>query len=218
MVISDLVGPDETHPEYEKLSSSSLQRQLDFVQSAIKASLGLNWSKVSSDLIKAFNYHAIACLHHNAGVYRPCQVNVYGKDDDGERKLIYTPPPHYAVPSLMDEMVNELNRHWEIDPVRLGAYGLWRLNWIHPFVNGNGRTARALCYYLLSVRIGTALPRPLLPVLINRNRSEYISALDKSTRKFAQGDEDHLNPVVYFLNQIIVEAVRDDGDDSQLPA
>ncbi|MEX1365172.1 MAG: Fic family protein [Nannocystaceae bacterium] len=26
-------------------------------------------------------------------------------------------------------------------------YTLWRLNWIHPFVEGNGRTARAACYY-----------------------------------------------------------------------
>ena len=50
---------------------------------------------------------------------------------------------HYRVPGLMDDMVNTVNRDWgESHPIRLSAYVLWRLNWIHPFVNGNGRTAR----------------------------------------------------------------------------
>lgn len=204
MVISDLVGPGENHPEYKNLSSSSLRRQLDFVQSSIKASIGLKWNKVSSDLIKAFNYHAIACLHPNAGVYRPCPVDVMGRDENGEPAVIYSPPRHHAVPSLMDEMVNDLNRRWETaDPIRLGAYGLWRLNWIHPFVNGNGRTARALCYYLICVRVGSAMPRPLLPSLITGKRVEYLSALDQSSKRFARREQGYLDPVVLFLSGII---------------
>ena len=204
MVISDPVGPSENHPEYKNLTSSSLLRQLEFVQASIKASIGLGWNKVSSDLIKAFNYHAIACLHPNAGVYRPCQVKIMGRDENGNPTPIYVPPEHYAVPSLMDEMVNDINRHWEsTDPIKLGAYGLWRLNWIYPFVNGNGRTARALCYYLLCVRTGTALPRPQLPSLITGKRDEYLAAIDQTSNRFARREKGYLDPVVLFLSGII---------------
>ena len=43
----------------------------------------------------------------------------------------------------MDAFVDEVNRRLETaDVLTLAAYCLWRLNHIHPFINGNGRTAR----------------------------------------------------------------------------
>ena len=90
------------------------------------------------------NYHAIACLHTNAGEYRPCSVKVGG----------YAPPEHYRVNTLMDDFVNVVNHRWDkADPIWLTAYVLWRLNNIHPFINGNGRTARAACYFVLCVKV-----------------------------------------------------------------
>jgi len=50
-----------------------------------------------------------------------------------------------APPSLMNSFINEVNRYWETtDVLSLASYCLWRLNHVHPFINGNGRTARAL--------------------------------------------------------------------------
>ncbi len=110
---------------------TSLRRQYHFLDSVINAALQLQWIKVSSGLIKALNYHATACLHVSAGEYRPCPVSV------GD----YTPPEHYRVPELMNEMIDDLNRWWELtDAAELGAYALWRLNWIHSLINE--RTAR----------------------------------------------------------------------------
>ena len=55
----------------------------------------------------------------------------------------------------MDDFVNLINLYWESgDTVRLSAEVLWRLNFIHPFINGNGRTARAACYFVLCVKCG----------------------------------------------------------------
>ena len=59
-------------------------------------------NSVARYLIKAFNYHAIACLHPNAGMHRLCQVNVVGRDESGNPVTVYAPPEHYAVPSLME--------------------------------------------------------------------------------------------------------------------
>ena len=72
-------------------------------------------------------------------------------------------PPHFEkVPHLMDLFLSFVHENWTVDelgdhPTALAAYALWRLNWIHPFVEGYGRTARAACYYLISLKQGKIL-------------------------------------------------------------
>ena len=71
------------------------------------------------------------------------------------------------------------------------AYGLWRLNWIHPFIEGNGRTARATCYYLLCVRSGGLLPgRKIVSERIREDRRPYYEALWAVDRAWDQGQLD----------------------------
>ena len=53
----------------------------------------------------------------------------------------HEPPPWQEVPTLVAEMLADLGtKSLAIDAA---AYVLWRINWIHPFEDGNGRTARA---------------------------------------------------------------------------
>jgi Fic family protein len=79
----------------------------------------------------------------------------------------------------MEDFINGANYHWkQIDPVSLAAWTLWRLNYIHPFINGNGRTARAVCYFVLCVKAGGLLPgSEILPELLVRERTRYCEAL-----------------------------------------
>jgi Fic family protein len=52
------------------------------------------------------------------------------------------------------------------------------MNWIHPFIEGNGRTARAASYYLLCVRHGALLGgSKIVPERIKENRQGYEDAL-----------------------------------------
>ena len=91
----------------------------------------------------------------------------------------HVPPEHYRVPALMDDFVNEVNRNWEkTDPVVLATYVLWRMNHIHPFINGNGRTARAASLFCaLCNRRGLAKGRdtPSLQVIndVPRERADF---------------------------------------------
>jgi Fic family protein len=56
---------------------------------------------------------------------------------------------------------------------------MWRLNWIHPFADGNGRTSRIISYVVLSIRAGAVLPgTPTIPDQIVDNRNPYFEALD----------------------------------------
>ena len=107
----------------------------------------------------------------------------------------------------MHDFVIASNRYWDqSDAVTLAAFALWRLNWIHPFVNGNGRTARAVCYYLVRVKMNLATDTWLfpLPYRIAQHRAEYVEALQRADRRF-EGQEAGLplQPVVNFLNSIL---------------
>ena len=148
MILFELTG-SEDHPAYQALEVANGNRQYDFLRSIVDASLAMGRPFLSQTVIKALNFQAITCLHTHAGEYRPCQVSV------GD----YEPPQHFRVPALMEDLVNSVNRMWETaDPVALAAFVLWRINHIHPFINGNGRTARAASYFVLCVKIGGWLP------------------------------------------------------------
>lgn len=100
-------------------------------------------------------------------------------------------PPHFKeVPNLMDRFFSVVHENWTIvdHPTYLAGYALWRLNWIHPFVEGNGRTARAACYYLICLRHGRLLPgRKIVPERIRENRALYYEALKAADRAWEEG-------------------------------
>ncbi len=174
MILHELVGLDENHPVYQGLDVANRKAQLNFLKSLVDAALGSHTPFLSQTVIKALNFHAIGCLHAHAGQYRPCEVEV------GH----YIPPEHFRVATLMDDMVNRVNRSWtETDPIELAAFVLWRINHIHPFINGNGRTARASCYFVLCAHMGKWIPGdPILPELLREGlyRSRYIEALKEA--------------------------------------
>lgn len=199
MILYEILG-GEAHPVYQRLEAENGVRQYDFLRSLVETSLAVQRPFLSQQILKALNHHAIACLHIAAGEFRPCQV-VVGS---------HMPPEHYRVQALMDDFVNQVNRIWEsTDPIALAALVLWRLNFIHPFINGNGRTARAACYFVLCVRAGQWLPgRVILPALIRRERDRYVQALAQVDQSFASGHFD-LTPLHGLLSELIEEQLRD---------
>src|SRR3546814_11307221 len=92
----------------------------------------------------------------------------------------------------MDRFVSTVQENWYVwTPTELAAFGLWRLNWIHPFIEGNGRTARAACYFLLCVRSGALLPgRKIVPERIKEDRDGYERALFAADRAWDKGHLD----------------------------
>jgi hypothetical protein len=196
LFVFELVG-SEQNDVYQKLAVENLDRQYSFLQSIVEASLALGHPMLSIEVIKALNYHAISCLHFSPGEFRPCQVTV------GD----YIPPPHFQVPALMQMFTNQVNRGWESrDAIALGAYVLWRLNNIHPFVNGNGRTARVAAYFVICLRSGGWLPGDkLLPERIRERRDDYVEAL-----KVADATLD-LQPLHKLLSELLDDQLEEAG-------
>ena len=112
----------------------------------------------------------------SAGQYRKEQVFITGTE--------YLPPTPEEVSGLMEEFIRELERRKDtMHPVAFAAFAHRRLVDIHPFRDGNGRTARLLMNLIL-VREGYCIVT-IPPVL----RMEYISALQQAQRRKAPSDE-----------------------------
>src|SRR5271170_2357270 len=142
MILFELVRT-ESNPVYQALEVENGNRQYDFMRSLIATSLATKKICLSQHVVKMLNFHAIACLHTNAGEYRPCYVTV------GTHRPA---APHQLV-ALMEDFINDVNRGWDyIDPISLAVYVYWSINYIHPFINGNGRTARIAAYYVLCLK------------------------------------------------------------------
>ena len=197
MILHELVGLNENDPIYRRLEATNADRYYRFLESIVEAALASESIFLSQTVIKAFNHHAIVCLHDYAGEYRPCPVRVNN----------YVPPDFHRVHALMDDFVNRVNRNWDKwDPTYLASYVLWRLNYIHPFVNGNGRTARAACYFVLCLKLGSWLSgQPILPVLLKTQyRAEYVEHLSHADRSYQAGDLD-LAPLEELVSVALLE-------------
>jgi hypothetical protein len=122
-------------------------------------------------------------------------------------------PPHFRdVPHLMDQFISSVHENlYNWTNTELAAYGLWRLNWIHPFIEGNGRTARAACYYLLCVRSGGLIGgRKIVPERIRENRRPYYAALQAADRAWEMGNLD-FSDMEDYLAGLVQEQVQDDN-------
>jgi Fic family protein len=98
------------------------------------------------------------------------------------------PPPQDQVPELVDGMCQYVNEKWDAPPVHIASYLMWRMNWIHPFYGGNGRTARAISYLALCARLGFVLPgSKSIPELILEDRPPYYSALRSADSAWING-------------------------------
>ncbi|ETW93111.1 MAG: hypothetical protein ETSY1_40640 [Candidatus Entotheonella factor] len=118
--------------------------------------------------------------------------------------------PHESlVLSLVDEMIDKLNADRERHgAVERAAYAIWRINWIHPFPGGNGRTARALGYLILCLDLGRVPGgTPQFPTLLYDAAAAYTRALRHADAGAKQGIPD-LKPMIALVNDAITRQLQ----------
>lgn len=132
---------------------------------------------ITEDVVRRLHYLFYNGIDpDNAGQYRKGQVFITGTE--------YIPPAADDVPRCMAGFINELAEKKEkLHPVELSAYAHRRLVDIHPFQDGNGRTARLLMNLILINQGYCVVSIP--PVL----RHTYIAALQQAQREQKPSDE-----------------------------
>jgi Fic family protein len=186
---------------YAKIQEHNLLRQYDLLTNCIEIGLKKGIESFDKYTLWALNYAAVSNISQLGGRYREEPIYV-GKHY----------PPHFReVPDLMDRFFSLIHENWEImdHPTIIPAYALWRLNWIHPFVEGNGRTARAACYYLLCLKHGQLLPgKKIVPERIRENRKPYYDALQAADIAWEQGHFD-VSVMAAYLSDLLKQQLSD---------
>ena len=116
-------------------------------------------------------------IEKDAGKFRNHGEGVY----DGDI-CIFTCPPHKLVPSLMDNLFDWMNKVKDtINPLILSSVFHYEFVFIHPFHDGNGRTARLWQTAILShwEKAFTYLP---IESVIKKNQEEYYKVIDNCNK------------------------------------
>jgi Fic family protein len=143
--------------------------------------------RLRSNVILRLHKAALNGLHPLAGTWRNTPVKIGGSG--------HQPPDEAFVSEEVELMCNYVNDHWSnVSAVHLCAYVLWKLNWIHPFSDGNGRTARAVAYVVLSIKLDSLLPgAPTIPEQIAGDKTPYYAALESADIALKSGRVDVTN-------------------------
>lgn len=126
----------------------------------------------------------------NAGMYRDKKVIITG--------TTYEPPAPDKIQGLMKDFLALIpQKAKQLHPVELAAWVHLNFVNIHPFIDGNGRTARLLTNLIL---FKYGYPVVIIPPIL---RADYIEALKAS--------QTQNNDVVFtnFISEMVLESMKD---------
>ncbi len=112
------------------------------------------------------------------GIYRERQVVL---KNSLTKQISYVPPSYLEVPYLMDDLISWLNTDQDIHPVLVAGLFHCQFVKIHPFADGNGRTARALTTMILYRNNFNINKFFCLDEYYDRNLTSYYKALQSVT-------------------------------------
>ncbi|MFT4185500.1 MAG: Fic family protein [Rhizobium sp.] len=183
-VASEAALIKDPHAQAEAEARNGLL-QFDLARHMIVDALdkGQGW-KLRPSAILALHREALQGISSYAGNYRPASVEIQGSR--------HKPVDAFRVPELIEDLCDYVNDNWsKATAVHLSSFIMWRLNWIHPFSDGNGRTSRMVSYLVLSIKLGLLLPgKNTIPDQIVDNRGPYFEALEHADASPIDGPYD----------------------------
>jgi len=156
------IGKGKTLKEH--LEVINHKEAIDYIEDIVRKDID-----ISETVIKNLHYIILKSINNEgAGIYRNVNVLISGSK--------HRPPEHFLVEDQMRELVCWYNENkTKLHPVELAAVFHHKYTYIHPFIDGNGRSARLLTNLIL-MRSG-------YPICVVRmeDRDEYMNALEKAS-------------------------------------
>lgn len=147
----------------EHLEATNHAHALDWVKEQVKRK---PTDLTEKDILRIHDIILKGLDDANAGHYRSVPVRISGST--------VVLPNSRKVPDLMQEFAAWLKHSKNLHPVEFAAEAHYRLVTIHPFVDGNGRTARLLMNMILLMNGYPAA------IIRKRDRLAYIGSLEKA--------------------------------------
>ena len=148
------------------------------------------------DLLKAHKV-LMDLIDDNAGNYRKKGVGVFKKDIP-----IFIAPPEGIVPQLMKNLFEWLRKDQDTPILIKSCIFHYELVFIHPFMDGNGRTAR-LWQNILLTKWNPIFEYIPIETQIQKYQDEYYSVIDMSNK---EGKSDRF---IEFMLKIIDETLSE---------
>ncbi|WP_020618995.1 Fic family protein [Paenibacillus daejeonensis] len=127
----------------------------------------------------------------NAGRYRTINVGISGSK--------HTPPNYTVVPQQMEQLIQWYQQNKDhIHPVELATRLHFQFVYIHPFTDGNGRTARLLMNLVL---MGYGFP-PAIVKAESGLRLQYYETLEEASV------HNNINPFIHLITECIEESLQ----------
>lgn len=177
----------------DQAEAKNLSEALDFLEELAKEST----TPITEHDIRQLHYFVLKGINdENAGKYRTVEVEISGSQ--------FKPTPCYKLSSEMAEFTSWLREHGltgnrdslSANPVIIAAVAHTWFVMIHPFIDGNGRTARLLMNLIL-MRFGYPI------AIINKDdRLRYYDALEE-----AQTSD--LTPFISLISECIHESLEE---------
>lgn len=147
----------------EHLEATNHARALDWVKKQVKRK---PTNLTEKDILHIHDVILKGIDDANAGHYRSVSVRISGS-------AVVLPNPRKVL-DLMQDFAEWLSCDQGLHPVELAAEAHYRLVTIHPFVDGNGRSARLLMNMILLM---SGYPAAIIR---KRDRLAYIGSLEKA--------------------------------------
>lgn len=164
----------------EKEAENAL-KQFDWAMEEVDKWLAAGTPVLKLSTLLTLHRKAMVGIDPYAGNFRPGSVAIKGSS--------HNPISGDDVPRYVEEMLEYLSDNWNSKTaLHLSSYAMWRLNWIHPFADGNGRTSRILAYMVLCARLQQILPGTrTIPEQIAEDKTPYYKALEAADFHYKKG-------------------------------
>ena len=166
----------------EHLEAVNHAQALDWIKEQVNHDPG---HLVENDILHIHGIILKGIDDSNAGQYRSVPVRISGS-------TVVLPNP-VKVPDLMRDFAEWLASDQELHPVEFAAEAHYRLVTIHPFADGNGRSARLLMNMILLM---SGYPAAIIR---KRDRLAYIRSLEKA--QLGGSREDYLKIIARAVDR-----------------
>ena len=165
---------------------------------------GLKKEKISTDILLEIHKKIMAKIlpQNELGAYRTCEEALVDSDSyEVVKELI---EPEY-VEGEIDNLIDWINnKSAETNPIIKAGIVLYEIVRIHPFTDGNGRTARVLATYSLYSDGYDIKKFFSLEEFYDQNLEEYYLAL----ASVEENDDDMTKWLEFFVNGLAIELDR----------
>lgn len=161
---------------------------------------------ISNNVVLQLHSWLYKYLPHSGGSWKTVDNEITEIQPDGNKRIRFKPSSAFETPRAMEILVQNFDECisvWNKDPLIVIPAFILDFLCIHPFVDGNGRTARLLTLLLLyhfDYQVGKFIS---LERIFEESKESYYQTLEKSSQNWHSGNHDILPWMTYFWGVLL---------------